>query len=128
MALSPGRHVREPAAPVGRVEIDVVEPGVAVRVAAAPLRLADVHVGVDIHAFGRGDVRDIRPDLEAGRLARPAGVFGNYLVCDLGAIFVAKGHDHGNFEGHILTSTVVYLIDHLDRIAPTISMVNYEFW
>lgn len=94
VVLGPVGHVREAALPVGRVEVVVVEPAAAVVVRAAPLRLADVHVGVDKDALFQSDLGNVGPDLEARRLGSPTWVVGHDIVGHLCSVLVAKRHDH----------------------------------
>jgi hypothetical protein len=67
------------------VEVDVVEPGVAVCVGAAPLCFSHVDVWGDEDAFCGGEGGDVGPDFETGRLGCPVGVFGDDFVGDFGA-------------------------------------------
>lgn len=85
MLLGPVCNVRNAAAPVRGVEMNIVEPCVSVNVRAAPLGFAYVYVGRDEYAFRGSEIRDVRPDLETRSLRRPTGVLCNDLVCDFGA-------------------------------------------
>jgi len=117
VVLRPFGDVGEAAAPVGGVEIEVIEPGVAVDVGAAPLRFSDVDVGADKDTLGRSNASDVAPDLEACGLGSPAGVLLDDFVGDFGAIYVAKGVNHGDFKRHVFAVAIVDLVDHFNGVA-----------
>lgn len=116
VALGPICDVGESAQPIRRVEIQVVEPRVAIYVAATPLRLTDVHVWVDEDSLRAGNFRDVRPNLETGRRAGPGWVLFYDCICDFRAVLVAESHYHGDFERHVFAASIVDLVDHFDRI------------
>jgi hypothetical protein len=78
----------------------------------------DVHIRVNIDVLCRRGGGNRIPDLEASCVLGPAGVLLDDLLGDLGSVGVAQGVDHGDFERNVHALTVVYLIDHLDRVGP----------
>jgi len=78
----------------------------------------DVHIWVNVDVLRRGGGGDGIPDLEASRVLGPAGVLLDDLLGDLGSVGVTQGGDHRDFERNVHSLTVVYLIDHLDRVGP----------
>jgi hypothetical protein len=101
----------------GSIEVSLAD--ITVR-AATPLCFVDVHIRVHKDVLGRSGGSDGIPDFEASRVLGPAGVLLNDLLGDLGSVGVAQGIDHGDFERNVHALTVVYLIDHLDRVGPAL--------
>lgn len=80
----------------------------------------DVYIRVYKDVLRRSGFGNRIPNLEASGVLGPAGVLLNDLLGDLGSVDVAQCVDHGDFERNVHSLTVVYLIDHLDRVGPAV--------
>jgi len=118
VVLCPVRYVGKSTLPVGRFEVNIVEPGIPVRVRTAGLRLSHVRVRVDEDALPGCQSRNVVPDLKTGGVSRPDRISCHDIVRNPRAISVAQGTDQGELEWNIGAASVVDLVDHLDRIRP----------
>lgn len=114
--LRPVGDVLQAAMPVLDGEVVVVEPRVSIRVVAAPLRLAHMHVRVDVDSPVERRLGDAVPYLEAAGVLGPALVLRDHLLRDLCAVLVAQTGDHGDFERDVAAVALVDLVHHLNGV------------
>lgn len=91
-----------------------------------PLRLANMHIRMDVNLPTCSDLGNPVPDLKPRRILRPAGVLRDDLTGDFGPVLHPESLDHGDFKRNIGAIAIVDFVDGLVGVRSSIrSMLNF---